>query len=84
MRFFSLLQMKNSIKDILARESKLASQNSVLVTLAAGTQEEIKVSDDAVSPILPPSSIRFCTRFWFLDVEVEGACSVCKQWWVYF
>lgn len=32
------------MKDILAREDKLASQNSVLVTLAAGTQEEIKVS----------------------------------------
>ena len=32
------------MKEILAREDKLASQNSVLITLAAGTQEEIKVS----------------------------------------
>jgi hypothetical protein len=40
--------MRNSIKGILAREDKLASQNSVLVTLVTGTQEEIKVCDDAL------------------------------------
>ncbi|KAG0613123.1 hypothetical protein M758_6G078800 [Ceratodon purpureus] len=36
-------KMRNSMKEILAREDKLASQNSVLITLAAGTQEEIKL-----------------------------------------
>lgn len=36
--------MRSSIKEILAREEKLGSQNSVLVTLATGTQEEINVS----------------------------------------
>ncbi|KAG0585317.1 hypothetical protein KC19_2G003100 [Ceratodon purpureus] len=36
-------KMRSSIKEILAREEKLASQNSVLVTLVAGTQEEIKL-----------------------------------------
>lgn len=36
------------MKVILAREEKLASQNSVLLTLVAGTQEEIKVSDDVL------------------------------------
>ena len=36
------------MKEIFAREDKLDSQNSVLLTLVAGTQEEIKVSDDAL------------------------------------
>jgi hypothetical protein len=35
--------MRSALKEILVREEKLATQNSVLVTLAAGTQEEIKV-----------------------------------------
>jgi hypothetical protein len=38
-----VLQMRGALKEILVREEKLATQNSVLVTLAAGTQEEIKV-----------------------------------------
>ncbi len=48
-------QMRSSMKEILAREDRLASQNSVLVTLVAGTQEEIKVSDDALFHNLPAS-----------------------------
>ena len=35
--------MRSALKEILVREEKLVTQNSVLVTLAAGTQEEIKV-----------------------------------------
>ncbi|XP_024394330.1 kinesin-like protein KIN-14C isoform X2 [Physcomitrium patens] len=36
-------KMRTSMKEILSREDKLALQNSVLVALAGGTQEEIKV-----------------------------------------
>ncbi|XP_024400704.1 kinesin-like protein KIN-14C isoform X1 [Physcomitrium patens] len=36
-------RMKSSMKEIMAREFKLASQNSVLLTLAGGTQEELKL-----------------------------------------
>lgn len=36
-------KMRTSLKEILAREAKLSSQNSVLATLTAGTQEEINL-----------------------------------------
>ena len=51
------------MKEILAREEKLVTQNSVLVTLAAGTQEEIKVSGGSLFYDLLALSFWFSFRF---------------------
>jgi len=70
--------MRNSIKEILVREGKLTSQNSILVTLAAGTQEEIQVSCVAMFHDLP-ASMRFCIWFSVSQNCREGTCNVCMQ-----
>lgn len=64
--------MRTSLKEILAREAKLSSQNSVLATLTAGTQEEINVSGDSLSLSLTLS-------VWFLTSYFEF-CKACIVW----
>lgn len=59
------------MKEILSREDKLALQNSVLVALAGGTQEEIKVRDTTLFHDLLQQAC-----FWFLVFQCcsKGLC----------
>lgn len=70
------------MKEILAREDKLASQNSVLVTLVSGTEEEIKVSGNALLfHDLLASVKRLGSCSLVSDIVGKGflSCNVCKQ-----
>lgn len=65
--------MKSSMKEIMAREFKLASQNSVLLTLAGGTQEELKVSYVTLFHDQLISFKRSGLGSWFVK-HIKGLC----------